>query len=55
MKTDVHAEPGHDDNQLVQQVEGVPLSRLVAYFLHLGTIGFGGAASSIGAWTSRYL
>jgi chromate transporter len=42
MKTDVHAEPGHDDNKLVQQVEGVPLSRLVAYFLRLGTVGFGG-------------
>jgi chromate transporter len=42
MKTDVHAEPGHDDNQLVQQVEEVPLSRLVAYFLRLGTVGFGG-------------
>src|ERR1700722_8399380 len=42
MKTDVHAELGHDDNQLVQQVEGVPLSRLVAYFLRLGTVRFGG-------------
>jgi chromate transporter len=42
MKTDVHAEPGHDDNQHVQHGEGVPLSRLVAYFLRLGTVGFGG-------------
>jgi chromate transport protein ChrA len=27
---------------LFRLVEGVPLSRLAAYFLHLGTIGFGG-------------
>jgi len=55
LKVAVHAEPRHHDNKLVPPVEGVPLSRLVAYFLHLGTIGFGGAASSIGACISRYL
>jgi chromate transporter len=31
-----------NDNKLVPPVEGVLLSRLAAYFLHLGTIGFGG-------------
>ena len=42
MKVAVHAEPRHHDNKLVPPVEGVPLSRLVAYFLRLGTVGFGG-------------
>src|SRR3984893_12579752 len=42
MKAEVYAVPGPDDNKLVPQVEGVPLSRLVAYFLRLGTVGFGG-------------
>jgi chromate transport protein ChrA len=31
-----------NDNKLLPPVEGVLLSRLAAYFLHLGTIGFGG-------------
>ena len=48
MKTDVQAEPGRDDNKLVPQVEGVPLSRLVAYFLRLGTVGFGGPIALVG-------
>lgn len=48
MKTDLHAEPGHDDNKLVQQVGGVPLSRLVAYFLRLGTVGFGEPIALVG-------
>jgi chromate transporter len=48
MKTDVHAESGHDDNKLVRQVEGVSLSRLVAYFLRLGTVGFGGPIALVG-------
>src|SRR6202158_1641415 len=48
MKVAVHAEPRHDDNKLAQQVEGVPLSRLVAYFLRLGTVGFGGPIALVG-------
>jgi chromate transporter len=48
MKTEAHAKPGHDDDKLVQQVEEVPLSRLVAYFLRLGTVGFGGPIALVG-------
>jgi chromate transporter len=42
LKVAVHAEPRHHDNKLVPPVEGVALSRLAAYFIHPGTIGFGG-------------
>jgi len=42
VKVPVRAEPRHEDNKLVRSIEGVPLSRLVAYFLRLGTVGFGG-------------
>jgi chromate transporter len=48
MKAEVYAVPGPDDNKLVPQVEGVPLSRLVAYFLRLGTVGFGGPIALVG-------
>jgi chromate transporter len=48
MKVAVHAEPRHDDNKLVPPVEGVPLSRLVAYFFRLGTVGFGGPIALVG-------
>ena len=48
MKVAVHAEPRHHDNNLVPSVEGVPLSRLVAYFLRLGTVGFGGPIALVG-------
>jgi chromate transporter len=48
MKADVHAEPGNHEDKLVPSVEGVPLSRLVAYFLRLGTIGFGGPIALVG-------
>lgn len=48
MKVAVHTEPRHDDNKLVSPVEGVPLSRLVAYFLRLGTVGFGGPIALVG-------
>jgi len=42
MKTDVAVEPVNVGDELVEGVQGVPLSRLVAYFLRLGTVGFGG-------------
>src|ERR1700721_4025319 len=42
MKTEVHTDPVNADDKLAPCVEGVPLSRLVAYFLRLGTVGFGG-------------
>jgi chromate transporter len=48
MKAAVHAEPRHDDNKLIPPVEGVPLSRMVAYFLRLGTVGFGGPIALVG-------
>ena len=48
MKAAVHAETRHDDNKLVPSVEGVPLSRLVAYFFRLGTVGFGGPIALVG-------
>src|ERR1700693_1806501 len=48
MKVAVHAEPRHDDNKVLPPVEGVPLSRLVAYFLRLGTVGFGGPIALVG-------
>jgi chromate transporter len=48
MKVAVHAEPKHDDNKLVPPVEGVSLSRLVAYFFRLGTVGFGGPIALVG-------
>lgn len=48
MKVAVHAEPTHQDNKLVRPVAGVPLSRLVAYFLRLGTVGFGGPIALVG-------
>jgi chromate transporter len=48
MKPAVHAEPRHDDNKLVPPVERVPLSRLVAYFLRLGAVGFGGPIALVG-------
>jgi len=48
MKADVHAEPVHEGDNLVPRVEDVPLSRLVAYFLRLGTVGFGGPIALVG-------
>jgi chromate transporter len=48
MKADVHAEPLNEGDKLVPRVEGVPLSRLVAYFLRLGTVGFGGPIALVG-------
>jgi len=48
MKADVHAEPAKDDDEVVPRVEGVPLSRLVAYFLRLGSVGFGGPIALVG-------
>jgi len=48
MKVAVHAEPRHEDNKLVRPVEGVPLSRLIAYFIRLGTVGFGGPIALVG-------
>jgi chromate transporter len=48
METEVHAEPVNADDKLVPRVEGVPLSRLVAYFLRLGTVGFGGPIALVG-------
>jgi chromate transporter len=47
MKGSVHAEPGNDV-ALAPRVEGVPLSRLVGYFLRLGTVGFGGPIALVG-------
>ena len=50
MKADVHAEPVNEGDNLVPrvEVEEVPLSRLVAYFLRLGTVGFGGPIALVG-------
>ena len=48
MKTDLHAEPVNEGDKLVPRVERVPLSRLVAYFLRLGTVGFGGPIALVG-------
>jgi chromate transporter len=48
MKTEVHTDPVNADDKLVPCVEGVPLSRLVAYFLRLGTVGFGGPIALVG-------
>jgi len=48
MKADVHAEPAKDDDKVVPRVEGVPLARLVAYFLRLGSVGFGGPIALVG-------
>src|SRR5438270_4958135 len=48
MKVAVYPEPRHEDNKLVRPIEGVPLSRLVAYFLRLGTVGFGGPIALVG-------
>jgi chromate transporter len=48
MKTEVHADPVNADDKLAPCVEGVPLSRLVAYFLRLGTVGFGGPIALVG-------
>ena len=48
MKTEVHTDPVNADDKLAPCVEGVPLSRLVAYFLRLGTVGFGGPIALVG-------
>src|SRR4051812_17656051 len=48
MKTDVHAAALNDVGRLAPSVEVVPLSRLVAYFLRLGTVGFGGPIALVG-------
>jgi chromate transporter len=48
MKAEIQANAGNDGDKLAQRVEGVPLSRLVAYFLRLGTIGFGGPIALVG-------
>ena len=48
MKTEVHTDPVNADDKLAPCVEGVPLSRLVAYFLRLGTVGFGGPIALAG-------
>src|SRR5207245_846632 len=48
MKTDVAIQTVNEDDELVPRVDGVPLSRLVAYFLRLGTVGFGGPIALVG-------
>lgn len=48
MRVNVHPEPGNDVDRLAPRVEAVPLSRLVAYFLRLGTVGFGGPIALVG-------
>jgi chromate transporter len=48
MKVNVHEEPGNDVDTLTPRVDAVPLSRLVAYFLRLGTVGFGGPIALVG-------
>jgi putative chromate ion transporter len=48
MKVDVQAQPRSDEDRLVRGVERVPLLRLVAYFLRLGTVGFGGPIALVG-------
>ena len=48
MKVNVHAEAANDVDTLAPRVEAVPLSRLVAYFLRLGTVGFGGPIALVG-------
>jgi chromate transporter len=48
MKTDVHAAALNDVGKFAPSAEGVPLSRLVAYFLRLGTTGFGGPIALVG-------
>lgn len=48
MKAGVQIEPVNAGDKLVPQVEGVSLSRLVAYFLRLGTVGFGGPIALVG-------
>jgi hypothetical protein len=47
MKAAVRIEGGGNDT-LGLKVEKVPLSRLAAYFLRLGTIGFGGPVALVG-------
>jgi chromate transporter len=48
MKVNVHPDPGNDVDTLAPRVNAVPLSRLVAYFLRLGTVGFGGPIALVG-------
>src|SRR5882762_10708091 len=48
MKVNVYAEPGNDVDTLAPRVNAVALSRLVAYFLRLGTLGFGGPIALVG-------
>lgn len=48
MKVNVHPEPGNDVDKLAPRLEAVPLLRLVAYFLRLGTVGFGGPIALVG-------
>jgi chromate transporter len=48
MKVDSQAQPRSDEDRLVRGVERVPLLRLVAYFLRLGTVGFGGPIVLVG-------
>jgi chromate transporter len=38
----------HEGDNLVPRVEELPFSRLVAYFLRLGTVGFGGPIALVG-------
>src|SRR5258708_15868543 len=48
MKAGVQIEPVNAGDELVAPVEVVPLSRLIAYFLRLGTVGFGGPIALVG-------
>jgi chromate transporter len=48
MKAENQAKAGNHVDRLAPRVEGVPLSRLVTYFLRLGTIGFGGPIALVG-------
>jgi chromate transporter len=48
MTVNLHAEPGNDVDKLASRLEAVPLLRLVAYFLRLGTVGFGGPIALVG-------
>jgi chromate transporter len=48
MKAGVQIEPINAGDKLVAPVEVIPLSRLIAYFLRLGTVGFGGPIALVG-------
>jgi chromate transporter len=48
MKAGVQIDPVKAGDNRVPPVERVPLSRLVAYFLRLGTVGFGGPIALVG-------